>query len=507
MDNESHATFLEISPTGKYIVSSGNEYIKIWDFNRRTLVHAITDVTEEISDVKFYSDEKYLIISTLNGKIQIWNFKEMGLVHVLKNEESEKEGTSVIYKSKDDTVLAVGTGEGKIQIWNLVERTYDKTFAGHVGAIKALTMTSDNNTLISGDGNGIIKVWNIGNKKLIKTLAGHKALIDSVSVTRDDNYLISSSHDRSIRIWDLKTKKVKLIIEGKYNLNQKAVASNDGQFITAVTSFEIINCFQLPNVKKTFSKRENHQVRDGIALNDNKYLITHDKNDILIYDLLSKQLVFNLRDHKKSVYNFVISKDEMYLFSSSEDATIKLWDLEKRSLIHTFEGHEKTVLSMTLSSDEKYLASGSSDKSIKIWDLKTKKLIYTFMGNEKGIYSLYFSYDDKILRSKEYYTDTVKYWSLETYSEITNSSEIESLFPMELELYPLAESVLVPIMSGRKTTLDHLILSLYFKKFLRNYLDSPVWVPVGDGFLAYDPNDVSQVESLEKIEAFYNSLP
>ena len=57
----------------------------------------------------------------------------------------------------------------------------------------------------------------------------------------------------------------------------------------------------------------------------------------------------------------------LYLFSGSNDKTIKIWLIKATSLFCTLVGHDSEVLCLEIGYEGNLLISGSSDKTIKIW--------------------------------------------------------------------------------------------------------------------------------------------
>jgi WD40 repeat protein len=63
----------------------------------------------------------------------------------------------------------------------------------------------------------------------------------------------------------------------------------------------------------------------------------------------------------------VLSFDKQWLFSGSDDASIKLWRLADNTNTATLNGHTGSVLALALSADNQRLYSGSGDLCIKVW--------------------------------------------------------------------------------------------------------------------------------------------
>jgi G protein beta subunit-like protein len=92
---------------------------------------------------------------------------------------------------------------------------------------------------------------------------------------------------------------------------------------------------------------------------------------IRLYEIASRehqQPVLTLEGHQCSVTALGFQRDGRFLYSSSEDGTIKLWDLRNPHFSRSF--NVKTpVRSVCLRQDRDQILSGDSNGFIKIWDL------------------------------------------------------------------------------------------------------------------------------------------
>ena len=77
-----------------------------------------------------------------------------------------------------------------------------------------------------------------------------------------------------------------------------------------------------------------------------------------------------LTGHTSTVMSIAISSDRQWLFSGSDDCTIKVWDLSTGQAVSTLAGHNGPVYSIVISADRKTLVSGSYDGTIWVWRIE-----------------------------------------------------------------------------------------------------------------------------------------
>lgn len=143
-----------------------------------------------------------------------------------------------------------------------------------------------------------------------------------------------------------------------------------------------------------------------------------------------------------------------FLFTASQDRTIKMWDLTPLSAasaasssssssspirprsMATLRAHEKDINSLDIAPNDKFLVSGSQDKLVKLYAIdfnppKVKapagegggrggaeggfKLLGTCAGHRRGVWTVKFSKNDKVVASGSA-DRTVKLWSLDDFT-------------------------------------------------------------------------------------------
>ncbi|KLO20068.1 WD40 repeat-like protein [Schizopora paradoxa] len=147
--------------------------------------------------------------------------------------------------------------------------------------------------------------------------------------------------------------------------------------------------------------------------------------------------------HAESVGAVALSRKQdeneraRFLFSGSQDRTIKMWDLaslpvhsddselHKCKSLSTQKAHEKDINSLDVSPNDLFLASGSQDKTAKVYEISyvrsgtntrgELKLLGTCKGHKRGVWTVKFGRFDKVLATGSG-DKTVKLWNLDDFS-------------------------------------------------------------------------------------------
>lgn len=91
------------------------------------------------------------------------------------------------------------------------------------------------------------------------------------------------------------------------------------------------------------------------------------------------------------------------LYSGGIDNDIKVWDMRKKAVVYTMLGHTDTITSLRISPDSQSLLSNSMDSTVRTWDVRpfapTDRHVRTFdgapSGMEKNLISASWSFDGK----------------------------------------------------------------------------------------------------------------
>lgn len=132
-----------------------------------------------------------------------------------------------------------------------------------------------------------------------------------------------------------------------------------------------------------------------------------------------------------------------FMFTGSQDKTIKMWDLSSVSTtspstatteltkcksLTTHKAHEKDINSLDIAPNDKLLVSGSQDRTAKIWEINYTpssssstgargeiKLLGICKGHKRGVWSVKFGRAERVLATGSG-DKTVKLWSLDDFS-------------------------------------------------------------------------------------------
>ncbi|KAF7456079.1 transducin beta-like protein 3 [Cryptosporidium felis] len=180
-----------------------------------------------------------------------------------------------------------------------------------------------------------------------------------------------------------------------------------------------------------------------------KFIATGSKDEtIKIWSTQSQECLATLTGHTSFITAlcfqkkpFVPGNSTFYLYSASNDNTVKSWNLssivsrensepkkEKKSknsnkesdpnqiiAIHNVIAHKKEVNHINISHNDKFLATCSEDKTLKIWSLPELKQQGICKGHQSGVWQCSFSPIEKLVASASS-DGTIKLWNLGSFA-------------------------------------------------------------------------------------------
>lgn len=221
---------------------------------------------------------------------------------------------------------------------------------GHKGAVLDLQWSRDSEIIFSASADMHLASWDLTSGQRIRRYIGHEEVINSLDISkRGEELLISGSDDGTIGIWDPRTKNAADYIETQFPITAVAI-----------------------------SEAGNEIYSGGID------------NDIKVWDVRKKGVVYSMLGHQDTITNLRVSPDSQSLLSYAMDSTARTWDIRPfaptERHIRTFDGApmglEKNLIGASWDSDGKKVAVGAGDGTVVIWSNDTGKLLYKLPGHK-----------------------------------------------------------------------------------------------------------------------------
>ncbi|KAK4051432.1 hypothetical protein OIV83_002916 [Microbotryomycetes sp. JL201] len=194
-------------------------------------------------------------------------------------------------------VLMTGSWDRTVRIWNLETGKEVGVLVGHSRGIRALQF--DALKLVTGSMDSTLKIWNWRTGECLRTLRGHRDAV--ICLTYDKQLLVSGSGDSTIRVWDFGTGEVQVLRGHSEWVNSVALWDSNAECGTDGSKSSGEGDLGAPTTNPEAAR---------------------------------------------------LSSKGKFLFSASDDSTIRVWDLYTRQCVRVLSGHVAQVQSLKIALTE-----------------------------------------------------------------------------------------------------------------------------------------------------------
>jgi len=117
-----------------------------------------------------------------------------------------------------------------------------------------------------------------------------------------------------------------------------------------------------------------------LAITPNKqYIAAGGHPQIRLFELgpNNPQPIITFNGHKGNVIALGFNKEGRWMYSGSEDGSVKIWDLRNPNPVHDFE-HKEPCTSVTLHPNQKHLLTAHQNGEIRVLDQQTGNVLHSF---------------------------------------------------------------------------------------------------------------------------------
>lgn len=242
-----------------------------------------------------------------------------------------------IVSFNDGTKIATASMDNTIKVWNTNTDEVISEFVNSGFGISAMigtkkmihqddgTRTTDEFLLIAGTKNKIT-IWETGKRKIIDEWNAHNGWINSISLTDDGKYIITTGEDGSIKRWHVENNM------SEWSSDKDVIEKNLGV-----------------NVLYAVADTQNQKIYAGLETGE---------INVLNFETLAEEDIINL--HSDKITKLIYSKEDGYLYSSSEDGTLNKIDTTANTAVTTIEtGYPIKDFALDISKNSIYLISNN----------------------------------------------------------------------------------------------------------------------------------------------------
>ena len=331
------------------------------------------------------NEEKYLYAGTTSGDIVCILVKNRSIVF---NKIICAQGvTAIVPLTKYEVV--VGGGDGSLVLLYIDEpKCEELARISLYGSIYSLSASQDGFQLLASTDKGFIyRIRAIDLSNIVLNENHTDAIINFYNLN-DDHYRFGTcSLDGTIRIWNLDDYSVSTRIKINPSIIPQCLEFNDDMIISGWNDGNI-RCYRTYGEEQLWQIDNAHKGGvSAITMNSqSKFVVTGGyKGEVRLWEIRSKEMVSNLKEHLQKVTKVELFKDDIHLMTTSKDKSILIWDISKEKRIASYQLSSGGVNNFRISPiDENIIISVGQDRKITQWDLRYPQPIKVISSNPYG---------------------------------------------------------------------------------------------------------------------------
>jgi WD40 repeat protein len=354
------------SYNSKYVASTQEQTIKLWDVSTGRL---IKNIQEKAEYVTFSHNNKYIL--TDNGNV--WDIANSGPIF------SRNECASDF--SKDDRYI-LSTNDDKVNIYELkTGRLYKQLLMNLHGYKRRAFFSHDEKSIITWYEKSV-EIWGLDKNNLVRRFIG-KEYLRWASFSPGDSNIVTSNIKGDIIIWDVLTgKEIK-------RFKDDTITGREGE-----------NSLNVPTVSYSHDGKDILSATFGGNIN--------------VWDVAHGKIKLKIHAHTDRANSAFYSADGKWIISASWDKSVKMWDAATGNLEKSFFGSINIINGVSYSRDGKYMAV-ITDSCIKLCDAGTLNVVHVFREREGFLQQAEFTPDGKFIITKGAVDHALHIWNLSTH--------------------------------------------------------------------------------------------
>ncbi len=329
---------------------------------QRTFANAVFRLTlkkleghnQPVYATEFSSDGQLILTVSKDTTIIVWTNNGEQVMQ-LRGFEAEIQSA---HFSPDGKHILVACGH-EAQLWNLQEQRM-QTLGIHRGLVYEAVFSSDGRLAASCSRDQTINIWNLKTGEPIAYCKGYDAAVTQVQFSKDNSKLLGLSADKSIRIWDAEGQFIQKITHKDLYFAGAAFGPQEGQLLT----FTVDKAMQIWDIdsRQLLSEIKGHRrsIRQVVMPPNAGGFLSYAADSLAIFWNADGVEQFRIEDRLTDRDRIIYSDDGNFILSYAERGIINLFNKEGQLLMgsHSLAG---IVREVDISPDNRWLvgAGGS----------------------------------------------------------------------------------------------------------------------------------------------------
>ena len=326
--------------------ASGQD-VSLYDDSLIQPIATLEGHTDQVRDVEFFGDDKFLASCSHDGTVRLWNADSGQQVSSIHVQERSLYDLAV---SPDGKILATAGLSGKVTLIDLQERSTISAFTPDEWRVSTISWTPDGETVIVQNARGLVLIRASDGESESISLVDEIFSAGSMAVSADGERVAVGGHGARLRIWE------------------RSARRNVAEFVALPQDVPNLNNLSAV-MSLAFSPNE-----DTLAVSSGFKI----SSTISLWDTDTGSLTRKFDGHHGTVWCIRFSPDGRLLAGAGDDLVI--WDAASGDVLAKWrpDQDQRDILppsfhayGLDFSSNGDLLASAGSDKTVKLFRIRS----------------------------------------------------------------------------------------------------------------------------------------
>jgi WD40 repeat protein len=355
-----------------------------------------------VTGVAFAPSGDAVATASLDKSVQVWNAVTGQQLFTA----TAIDGWQSVAFAPSGREIVAGDRGGAMALWRAAGQEWSnaaqcvRRWQAHRGRVYDVTFSLSGHRIVSAAEDGMVTLW-----KRPPTLSLESVMPDDTKLGMTgiaQRGWLAIARQEEIQLWDV-VRESPVANIGSESPCLTVAATADGRLLAAADRRGHVQLWDLEcrGQQPVWSVRLPPESTYPLAFSPDGRLLavsSHDESRIWIYDTASGRVQWELA----VLHSFapVFSPCGRYLAVPTQNDVL-MWDVQSRQHLRSLLGHSSTVAAVAYSPDGRTIASASHDRLVKTWDTATGAELFSMAGHRSEVDAVAFSPDGRSLISAD----------------------------------------------------------------------------------------------------------
>lgn len=361
-------TSVAVSADGRRVISGNLQHrtatIRLWDIDTGRPIRTFPGGGEERVGAGFSPDGQHVVATGENGTVNLW---EVETGRLLRSFESPKANIALFSVDGQSILSSAGS---LIHLWNSASGQKERTFKGHTGAVKAVSLSGDGHTMASVCDRGLVILWNLQTGAILGEVKPKSS--GAVALTADGETLAIGGRNCTIKLLSTKTREEVSSLQGHSESVKALCFTSDGRRIASGSRDTTIKIWKVRKNNNPDVVPRSIEWADKVAFSsDGNRLLASGLSTIQVWDTRTRQELWQHRNYR-DFHSVWFSPDGLEVIAASRSSSTiqQVFDAQSGKALRQF--NHQLVKTLCPSPDGRQIACAVNG-TVELFDIFAKK--------------------------------------------------------------------------------------------------------------------------------------